>query len=104
MRLPLQVMGPLLRGYLNRPWVDMATGMFSHVDRGQDRGQIDHIEKIECIGLMGEQHGVAINGATYRGQTWFTFTYDPGLLTAADIQRLVGMYEEQIALARKELR
>lgn len=104
MRLPLQVMGPLLRGYLNRPWVDMATGTFSHVDRGQDRGQIDHVEKIECIGLMGEQHGVAINGATYRDQTWFTFTYDPGLLSAADIQRLVGMYEEQIALARKELR
>ena len=104
MRLPLPVMGPLLRGYLNRPWVDMATGVFSHVDRWQDRWQADHVEKIECIGLMDQQHSFAINSTTCRDQTWFTFTYDPGLLSAGDIQRLVTMYEEQIALARKELR
>jgi len=103
-RLPLQVMGPLLRGYFNRPWVDMATGVFSHVDRWQDKAHVDDVEKIECIGQMDGHHSVAINGATYRDQIWFTFTYDPSRLIATDIQCLAGMYEEQIVLARKELR
>lgn len=104
--LPLRAMAPLLRCYLNRPWVDMATGVFSHAERWTGEGGeiFQHVEKIESIGQLDRRYCVAINGATHRGQTWLTFTYDPGLLSSNDLHRLVGMYQEQIALANRELR
>ncbi len=96
---------PLLRCYLNRPWVDVATGVFSHAERwdGQDDGLFQNVEKMEFIGQLHARYAVAINATTLRDQTWITFTYDPGLLTPCDIQRLVEMYREQIALAQREL-
>ena len=102
--LPIWAMARLLRCYLNRPWVDMATGVFSHAERwtGEGGEVFQNVEKIESIGQLDRRYCVAINGATHRGQTWLTFTYDPGLLSSEDLQRLVEMYQEQIALARRE--
>ena len=104
-RLPQWAITPLLRCYLNRPSVDMATGVFSHAERWAEGNNeiFHHVEKIECIGLLHSRQCVAINAATHRGWTWLTFTYDPGLLFAADIQQLAEMYQEQIALAQREL-
>ncbi len=104
-RLPVWASVPLLRCYLNRPWVDVTTGVFSHAERwdGQDDRLFQHVEKIEFIGQLHARYAVAINATTLRDQTWVTFTYDPGLLTSGDIQRLVEMYQEQIALAQREL-
>ncbi|MEK6283228.1 MAG: hypothetical protein AABN95_22965 [Acidobacteriota bacterium] len=102
--LPGWAITPLLRCYLNRPGVDMGTGVFSHAERWTtESGQIfQHVEKIESIGQLHTRYSVAINGATHDGRTWLTFTYDPALLSPEDIQRLVEMYQEQLALARRE--
>ena len=103
--LPVSVTATLLRGYLKRPGIDMATGVFSHAERwmGDDPEIYEHLEKIESIGQLHRSHAVAINGATHQGQTWLTFTYDPALLSPADIQSFVEMYQEQIELARQSL-
>ena len=103
--LPFWLTAKLLRSYLNRPGVDMATGVFSHAERwmGDDPEIYEHLVKIESIGQLDRRHCVAINGATHQGQTWLTFTYDPAQLAPADIQSFVAMYQEQIALARMEL-
>ena len=102
--LPRWAITPLIRCYLNRPGVDMATGVFSHAEtRSGESGEVfQHVEKIESIGLLHARYCVAINGVTSSGRTWLTFTYDPGLLSPEDIQRLVEMYQEQLALARRE--
>lgn len=104
-RLPGWITAPALRRYLNRPSVDMATGVFSHADRwaGKAEEAFRHVERIECVGLMHARQSLAINAATHRGQTWMTFTYDTGLLRASDIGELVEIYNEQIALAQQEL-
>jgi hypothetical protein len=103
-RLPVRVINPLLRSYLNRPRVDMATALFSHAERWGGVDEIfQQVEKIECIGQLARPHCLAINGATHRGQTWLTFTYDPGLLSADDSQHFARMYQEQIARAEREL-
>lgn len=104
-RLPRPVVAPLLNGYLKQPTVDMATGIFSHADRwaGDASEAFKHVTLIECIGLLHSRQHFAINGATHQGQTWLTFTYDPALLNAEDVRELAGMYEQQIARARKEL-
>ena len=103
--LPLWAITPLLRCYLNRPGLDMATGIFSHAEgwAGANGEIFREVEKIECIGLLHPRQCVAINGATHLGQTWLTFTYDPAMLSRNDTQQLAEMYQEQIAVAGREL-
>jgi len=103
--LPLWAVTPLLRCYLNRPGLDMATGIFSHAEgwAGTNGEIFSEVEKIECIGLLHPRQCVAINGATHLGKTWLTFTYDPAMLSSDDIQQLSEMYQQQIAVTRREL-
>lgn len=104
--LPRSLTGAILRRNLTRQSVDMATGVFSHADRWNSPGSraLDSVDKIECIGLLHPFHALAINGATHKGKTWLTFTYDTGLLTRTDVLRLASLYQEQIELAREQLR
>lgn len=104
-RLPRPVAGPLLRGYLNLPSVDMATGVFSHAGSWlADAGEaFKDVDWIECVGLLHPRQSLAVNAATHRGQTWLSFTYDPQLLKVEDVHQIAQMYEQQIALAQEEL-
>jgi hypothetical protein len=104
-RMPHPVIGPLLRRYLNRPSVDMATAVFSHAGTAMANAceAFKHVNRIECVGLLHPRQSLAINGATHHGHTSLTLTYDPALLTTDDIHELSRLYEEQIALARQEL-
>lgn len=94
----------LVRAYCNRPGIDMGTGVFSHFESmtGAFDEVFNHLEEIESIGLLHARHALAINGATRDARTWITFTYDPGLLTANDIESLIEMYEDQLDAARRE--
>jgi hypothetical protein len=104
-RLPRPIVGPLLNGYLRQPTVDMATAVFSHVDRwaGDAAEAFNYVTRIECIGLLHTRQHLALNGATHQGRTSLTFTYDPALLDEGHARELGRIYEQQIALARKEL-
>jgi hypothetical protein len=105
MRLPDSIVGPLLRGYLQLPSVDMATGVFTHAGSWlANAGEaFKHVERIECVGLLHTRQNLAINAATHAGHTWLTFTYAPSLLTADNVKQLTELYSEQIAQARREL-
>jgi len=104
-RLPDSIAGPMLRGYLQLPKIDMATGVFTHAGSWlANAGEaFKHVERIECVGLLHTRQNVAINAATHTGHTWLTFTYDPALLTADEVKQLTRLYSEQIAQARQEL-
>ena len=104
-RLPRPIIGPLLRGYLRLPAVDMATGVFSHAGSWiANAGEaFKHVERIECVGLLHPRQTVAVNAATHGVQTWLSITYDPQLFHAAESQQLARIYEQQIALARQAL-
>lgn len=103
--LPGWILAPVLKGYLNRPSVDMATGVFSHADRwaGEAREAFKHVDRIECVGLLHPRQNLAIKGATQQEQTWMTFTYDTGMLRASDADDLVEIYKRQLTLAQQEL-
>ncbi len=104
-RLPCSITRPLLRGYLNRPSIDMATAVFSHAGSWiANAGEaFEQVEKIECIGLLHSRQNLAINAATHAGQTWLTFTYDQQQWRVDDVRQLAEMYAQQIALAQREL-
>ena len=103
--LPGWILGPALKGYLNLPSVDMATGVFSHADRwaGEAREAFKYVDRIECVGLLHPRQNLAINAATHRQQTWMTFTYDGAMLRASDADELVGIYKRQLAIGEQEL-
>jgi hypothetical protein len=104
-RLPDSIAGPMLRGYLQLPQVDMATAVFTHAGSWlANAGEaFKHVERIECVGLLHPRQNLAINAATHAGHTWVTLTYDPVQLTADDIKQLTQLYSNQIAQARREL-
>ncbi len=104
-RLPRSLTRPVLRGYLNRPSVDMATGVFSHAGSWIAKAgeAFNHVEKIECVGLLHSRQKLAVNAATHHGETWLTFTYDQQQLSGDDVRRLAELYNQQIALAQQEL-
>jgi hypothetical protein len=104
MRLPDSIAAPLLRGYLKLPQIDMATAVFTHVGSLLANAEgFKHVERIECVGLLHTRQRLAINAATHLGYTYLTLTYDPALLTAADVERLAQLFSEQIHVARREL-
>jgi hypothetical protein len=104
-RLPNLVAGPLLRGYLKLPKIDMATAVFTHAGSWlANAGEaFKHVERIECVGLLHTRQNLAINTATHSGLTYLTLTYDPAVLIAADAKQLAQLFSEQIARARREL-
>ena len=83
----------------------MATAVFSHAGSWiANAGEaFRHVERIECVGLMHSRQKLAINAATHCGHTWLTFTYDPQLFDAADLQQMARMYEAHINVAREQL-
>ncbi len=93
------IAAPLLRSYLNRPSIDMATAVFSHADRwaGAAREAFADVARIECVGLLHARQNIAINAATHCGTTWMTFTYDTGLLRESDVEELAQMYKSKIS-------
>lgn len=102
--LPQWTTRPILRRHLTRSSIDMATGVFSHVERWNSRRELfNTLESIECVGLLHPFQGLAINGATHNGTTWLTFTYDAGLFESQHVKRLLDLSLEQIELARQAL-
>ena len=104
-RIPRWMTGPVLRRHLTRASLDMATGVFSHVDGWNRRGELfNALTGVECVGLLHPFQALAINGVTHNGNTWLTFTYDAGLFETEHVERIVEMYIEQIEEAGQALR
>jgi hypothetical protein len=101
MRLPMPLLRPLLRTYFHRPWVDMATGAFSHVQRSPlDTASFQHVTAVETVGVLDPRHPVALYGMTRGGTTHLTFVYDPARIDGSSVAELKSLYQEQLALAR----
>ena len=104
-RLPLGVTGPLIRRYLNRPWADMGSAAFSHVQRWP--GQYDFrsvgLQKLEIVGAMHRRHALMFAAVTCLDSTWVTITYDPALLEPCDIASIRDCYLSTVAAAAREI-
>lgn len=102
-RLPLVILRPLLRAYCNRPWVDMATGTFSHVERSPlDGPAFAGVTSIDFVGTLDKRHALGLFAMSRAGTTHLTFVHDPARLAEEDVSRLISIYEEQLATALVE--
>jgi len=103
MRLPVRVLRPLLRGYFNRPWVDMGTGTFSHVQRSPlDTDAFNDVEGIDIVGMLDTRHVLGVFAMSRAGATHLTFVYDPHRLDVDDVAELMSLYRDQLATALRE--
>jgi hypothetical protein len=103
LHLPARLMRPLLRGYLSRPWADVGSTAFSHVEHANGRLNGIPIDRIECVGPLHHRHACAMYGVTRHDSTWITFTYDPALLTDTDVDEMAATYRDRIQWAEREL-
>ena len=103
--LPLRMGAPLFRGYLNRPWADMGTAAFSHVQRWPGHGDsvFGSLRKLSVLGAMHRRHALMLVAVTRLDRTWMTITYDPALLRPDDIGSIRDRYLRTVEVAAREL-
>jgi hypothetical protein len=100
-RLPRRIGDPIMRWYLNRPWADMGSIVFSCIEnwRGRHDPVFQNIEQIDIVGQLHRRHPLAINAIAHDGRTCVTFTYDPQRLTSADAGAFADLYRDGILRA-----
>ena len=104
-RLPLGLAAPVIRRYLSRPWADMGSAAFSHVQRwpGQDDFLSVGLQKLEIVGAMHRRHALMFAAVTCLDRMWVTITYDPALLEPCDIASIRDCHLRTVAAATREI-
>ena len=104
-RLPMGVLRPLLRAYFERPWVDMGTGPFSHVERSPlDEPVFADVASIQIVGPLDRRHSMGLYAITRAATTYLTFVHDPGQLDDESASALAALYVEQLERAIADTR
>ena len=103
--LPLRLSAPVVRPYLNRPWADMGSAAFSHVQRwpGDCDPAFEGLRNLGVLGAMHRRHALMLVAVSRLDRTWFTITYDPALLYARDIDWIRDRYLQSVGAALREL-
>jgi hypothetical protein len=99
--LPAKLQQPVLKAYLRRPWVDMGTIMFSHLERLPEG--IGDVDSVEVIATLDRRHPAGLVAATIGDRTHFTLTWDPAQLDPADAEELIAHYQAALATGLAEL-
>ena len=103
--IPLRFSAPLVRRYLNRPWADMGSAAFSHVQKwpGQDDPVFAGLQELGVLGAMHRRHALIFAAVSLAERTWMTITYDPALLWPEDIADIRDHYLTTVRAASRGL-
>ena len=104
--LPSPIMNRLARAYFNRPWVDMATAPFSHVEQlGPPQGEahFPEVKKIEVLGALHHYYPLGFWAATMKTTTTLSCVYDPSMLDKTDIRDFMDAILNSLIQAQIEL-
>lgn len=103
--IPLRFSAPLVRRYLNRPWADLGSAAFSHVQKwpGQDDPVFAGLQELSVLGAMHRRHALIFAAVSLGNRTWMTITYDPALLWPEDIAVIRDHYLSTVRAASRSL-
>ncbi len=102
--LPLALAAPLIRAYLQRPWADMGSLSFTHLQRWPGQaGDFGALERLELVGALHKRHPLMLAAVTALDRTWLTLTFDPALLREKDVAE-IGQRFLETALSVAEAR
>jgi hypothetical protein len=104
-RWPLLLSAPILKAFLKRPWADMGSAAFSHVEKWPDRieSELEDVVKMEVIGALHIRHALMLAAVTHRDRTWMTLTYDPSQLWEEDVESIGQFLEHRLSCAAREV-
>ena len=105
LRLPLGAVAPVVRAYLRRPWADMGSLSFTHVQRwpGRDEDCFRGLMGLEIVGALHTTHPLMLAAVTCHGRTWLTATFDPALLQDDDISAMGHYFREVVSTAADQV-
>lgn len=91
--------------YLRRPWVDMGSLLYSHVERPSplDTDLLPGAEGLKTIATLDRRHPIGLAAVTLRGKTHVSFTWDPAQLFEEDVTRIIDFYAEALSQAEEAL-
>ena len=104
-RLPFHLSEPILKAFLSRPWADMGSAAFSHVEKwpGQIESELEDVARMEVVGALHLRHALMLAAVTHRDRTWMTLTYDPALLWEDDVRGIRQFLEHSLSNAAREI-
>ena len=104
-RLPFPLSAPILKAFLKRPWADMGSAAFSHIEKwpGQIESELEDVVKMEVIGALHIRHALMLAAVTHRDRTWMTLTYDPAQLWEDDVESVGQFLEHSFSSAAREI-
>ncbi len=98
------LMVPILRAFLGRPWVDMASAPFTHLeDLGLASRFASMVRSASWVIMLHERFPFGITAASVGSDTQFTMTYDPGMITRDHVLAFEHMLSERIEMDRMEV-
>jgi len=99
-RSPGWLRRPLVRAVLRRPWVDMGSMLFSHMERQGPFGErvLRWAERMEWVGMLDRRFPAGIVGASHGDQTWLTLCWDPALWSSQDAELFLSLYRKNLCV------
>ncbi len=104
-RWPTVIQRPLVRSILGRPWVDMGSILFSHMERlgGEGEALMRFARSMRFVGMLDKRFPAGFVGATHEGVTWLTLCWDPGLWNKEEAMEFLGLYRQNLDAMALEL-
>jgi hypothetical protein len=97
-------MVPILRAFLGRPWVDMASAPFTHLeDLGLASRFVPMVRSASWVIMLHERFPFGITAASVGPDTQFTMTYDPGMISREHVFEFERMFSERVRTDREEI-
>jgi hypothetical protein len=95
----------MLKAVLNRPWVDMGSMLFSHMEKAGPAGDeiFQDAQSLAWVGMLDKRFPAGIVAATHGEKTWLTLTWDSGMWTGADAAEFVAIYQALLVELAQEL-
>ena len=104
-RLPFALSEPILQAFLSRPWADVGSAAFSHIEKwpGDIESELEDVARMEVVGALHIRHALMLAAVTHRDRTWMTLTYDPALLWEDDVRGIRQFLEHSLSNAAREI-
>ncbi len=97
LRQPDWLLVPVLRAVLGRPWVDMGSSVFSHVEQvGTASALLPMVRDTQWVSMLHHRFPVGIVGATLGTETSLSLTWDPAMISDEHAEALLESYRQVV--------
>jgi hypothetical protein len=104
MSLPDWLLGPVMRAYLGRPWVDMGSAPFTHMERhGAAERLIPMIRSSEWVLMLHRRHPLGLVAATLGDSIGVTLTHDPAMISESEAANFLAMFHDSLRAGCMEI-